>query len=333
MSRLRSGEWDPSRTRHGAIPIGPASQGLHLSEQDAGPSIPPVPQPRPALTLVEAARPDDDHGRADVTVLTNRIAATLMHHDPGWRLPRMTALARHYNVSTDLIAAAVDELVARRLLRRLPDGRACRRSPAHYVLPLAHQARLHVNTEAIDSDLSLKTWTASWSPVRDDVRRTLGLRPGDLACTLQLLWTAVGEPAAVATTYVTKDLAEAVIAAVRANGSISVIMTLPVQHAGSDGHDAGAVALARPRTLQVEVQQPPPWAARPLGLAACEQAGLITVGYRGPEASTTAALTIAVLRLEALQISIASSDAPVSAAAHGDRAWSAWDHVAADWET
>jgi hypothetical protein len=29
-------------------------------------------------------------------VLADRIAAALLHHEPGWRLPRHTALARRY---------------------------------------------------------------------------------------------------------------------------------------------------------------------------------------------------------------------------------------------
>jgi hypothetical protein len=50
--------------------------------------------------------------RPAIAVLADRIAAALVHHEPGWRLPRHTALARRYNVSTAEIDAAVTELTA-----------------------------------------------------------------------------------------------------------------------------------------------------------------------------------------------------------------------------
>jgi hypothetical protein len=40
------------------------------------------------------------------SVLAERMAAALLHHEPGWRLPRHSALARRYNVTTAEIAAA-----------------------------------------------------------------------------------------------------------------------------------------------------------------------------------------------------------------------------------
>ena len=46
-------------------------------------------------------------------VLADRLAAALVHHEPGWRLPRLTALARRYSVSSSEIDAAIDELAAR----------------------------------------------------------------------------------------------------------------------------------------------------------------------------------------------------------------------------
>src|SRR5262245_13366612 len=63
-------------------------------------------------------------------------AAVLVHHEPGWRLPRLTALARRYSVSSAEIDAAIEELAARHLVRRLPDGQVYRASPAEYWVPL-----------------------------------------------------------------------------------------------------------------------------------------------------------------------------------------------------
>src|SRR5437764_14849348 len=77
-------------------------------------------------------------GRAGAAaVLADRMAAALVHHEPGWRLPRLTALARRYSVSPAQVDSAIDDLAARHLVRRLPDGQVYRASPAAYWVPLA----------------------------------------------------------------------------------------------------------------------------------------------------------------------------------------------------
>src|SRR5262245_34061264 len=90
----------------------------------------------------------DDAGRgsgggpASAPVLADRLAAALVHHEPGWRLPLLTALARRYSVSSAEIDAAIEELAARHLVRRLPDGQVYRASPAEYWVPLEGVFRL-----------------------------------------------------------------------------------------------------------------------------------------------------------------------------------------------
>src|SRR5438270_13416931 len=69
-------------------------------------------------------------------VLADRIAAALVHREPGWRLPRRSALARRYNVSLNEIDAAVADLARRSLVRQLPDGQLYRASPADYWIPV-----------------------------------------------------------------------------------------------------------------------------------------------------------------------------------------------------
>ena len=48
-----------------------------------------------------------DQARTAVSILADRLAAALVHHEPGWRLPRHSALARRYSVSPAEIDAAV----------------------------------------------------------------------------------------------------------------------------------------------------------------------------------------------------------------------------------
>ena len=70
-----------------------------------------------ALCGMTDVRGDKD-GRAlsadrplSASVLAERMAAALLHHEPGWRLPRHTALARRYNVTIAEIDAAIELLV------------------------------------------------------------------------------------------------------------------------------------------------------------------------------------------------------------------------------
>src|SRR6202007_3470445 len=69
-------------------------------------------------------------------VLADRMAAALVHREPGWRLPRRSALARRYNVSLTEIDAALGDLARRSLVRRLPAGPLLRASPADYWIPV-----------------------------------------------------------------------------------------------------------------------------------------------------------------------------------------------------
>src|SRR6202007_2962862 len=60
-------------------------------------------------------------------VLADRMAAALVHREPGWQLPRRSALARRYNVSMAEIDAALGGLTRRSPLpapARLVGGRA-----------------------------------------------------------------------------------------------------------------------------------------------------------------------------------------------------------------
>src|SRR6266487_2758533 len=89
----------------------------------------PVPRAREggrelaARSTGEAAGGDQLRARPAAEVLADRLAVALVHHEPGWRLPRHTVLARRYSVSTAEIDAAISALVSRHLIRRLPTGR------------------------------------------------------------------------------------------------------------------------------------------------------------------------------------------------------------------
>jgi UTRA domain len=150
--------------------------------------------------------------RANVSagILADRMAATLVHHEPGWRLPRLTALARRFNVSAAEIDAAIDDLADRHLLRRLPDGQVYRASPAEYLVPLEGLAGLSSHVDPMGGNLVCKSRQVSRRRAAEDIGRSLGLDPGEQVLTIRCLWTVGGEPAALSASYLPGRLGAAV---------------------------------------------------------------------------------------------------------------------------
>ena len=118
------------------------------------------------------------HLRPGVAVLADRIAAALVHHEPGWRLPRHTTLARRYNVTTAEIDAAVTELTTRHLVRRLPDGQLYRVSPAEYLIPIEGAPGLASRVDPMGGQITCRSWQASWRQVPEDIGWALRIPPG-----------------------------------------------------------------------------------------------------------------------------------------------------------
>jgi UTRA domain/Bacterial regulatory proteins, gntR family len=149
----------------------------------------------------EVRRADARRRGVSTGVLADRMAATLVHHEPGWRLPRLTALARRYNVSAAEIDSAIDELAARHLLRRLPDGQVYRASPAEYYVPLEGLSGLVSHVDPMGGQLVCKSRHVSRRRPPEDIGRSLGLAPGDPVVSIRCIWTVGGEPAALSASY------------------------------------------------------------------------------------------------------------------------------------
>jgi DNA-binding GntR family transcriptional regulator len=142
-----------------------------------------------------------------VQVLADRLAMALMNHEPGWRLPRHTVLARRYNVSPSEIDAAISELAHRYLVRRLPDGQVHRISPAEYLIPLEGVPGLRSRTDPMAAELACRRRRASWRVVPEDICRALHVGAGEQVYVVHSVWVAGSQPAAYATTYVPADIA------------------------------------------------------------------------------------------------------------------------------
>ena len=270
--------------------------------------------------------------RPAVAVLADRIAAALVHHEPGWRLPRHTALARRYNVSTAEIDAAVDELATRHLLRRLPDGQLYRISPAEYLIPIEGVPGLASRADPMGGEIACRSRQASWRQVPEDIGWAMKIPPADPVGVLRVQWTAGGEPAAFCTTYLLKEIAGPFIGAPGA-GPAAGLTLLPITAppARPDPEHGQLTPVGEPRAVHVEMQPPPPSVARSLRLSAGQPAALVTVRFDDPAAGRPVALTIAVLRPDLFRIVVESGPNPLPDGEEGSFP-GAWTHAVEDWE-
>ena len=183
-----------------------------------------------------------------VSVLADRLAAALVHHEPGWRLPRHSALARRYNVSAAEIDAAVEELTSRHLVRRLADGQIYRASPAEYVISLEGIPQLTSYVDSMGADLSCRSRHVTRRLPPEDIIWALRLPADQQVSVVRYLWAAGGEAAALSTTYVPADIG---IRTEEGSTGLPTVLNLlqpsdvPAQVAGEAGQVAGVVDEAR----------------------------------------------------------------------------------------
>ena len=147
--------------------------------------------------------------RAASDVLADRMAAALVHREPGWQLPRRSALARRYNVSMAEIDVAIAELIRRSLIRRLPDGQLYRASPAEYMIPLEGIAGLSTRLDPMGGEINCTARHVSLRAAPQDVAWSLGVAGDNPVRIVRCAWAIGTEPVAVSTAYVPGTLDEA----------------------------------------------------------------------------------------------------------------------------
>ena len=260
-----------------------------------------------------------------VSVLADRLAAALVHHEPGWRLPRHSALARRYNVSAAEIDAAVEELVGRHLVRRLADGQLYRASPAEYVIGLEGVPGLVSQVDAMGGEFSCRSRQVAWRLPPEDISWALKIPSGQQVCVVRFLWTAGGEPAALCTTYVPSDLAGEPDSG---TGLPAVLGLLRLTGIEADG---GQELSGSPAALHIELQAPPPSVARSLRLTAGQPAMMVTVRFDDERTQRPVALTIAVLRPDMFRVVVQSARPPLPDG-DADNLSGSWTHAVEDWE-
>jgi len=264
--------------------------------------------------------------RVSAGVLADRMAATLVHHEPGWRLPRLTAMARRFNVSAAEVDAAIDDLAARHLLRRLPDGQVYRASPAEYRVPLEGLSGLTSQVDPMGGQLVCKSRQVSRRRPAEDIARSLGLEAGEPVLAIRCVWTVGGEPGALSASYLPERLGQLW------PGLAAPPFAPAGNHPPVDGLPAAVPAdgeAARPQALQIELAPPPSSVARSLRLTAGELVATVTVSFEDPVEHRPVAITTAMLRPDLFRIVIQAGAGPDGRA---DRFASVWTHAAAGWE-
>ena len=135
-------------------------------------------------------------------VLADRMAAALVHREPGWQLPRRSALARRYNVSMAEIDVALGELARRSLIRRLPDGQLYRASAAEYLIPVEGIGGLGTRLDPMGGEIACQARHVSQRAAPQDVAWALGAAGEGEVRIIRCVWAAGTEPVAISTAYV-----------------------------------------------------------------------------------------------------------------------------------
>jgi DNA-binding GntR family transcriptional regulator len=250
------------------------------------------------LVTVETGVPRQ---RAGGGVLADRIAAALVHREPGWRLPRRSALARRYNVSITEIDAAIGELSRRSLIRRLPDGQLYRASPAEYLIPLEGIGGLSTRLDPMGSEIACQSRHVSQRGAPQDVVWALGV-DGDAAVRIvRCVWASGAEPVAITTAYVPEAVAKSLIGDDQ-DSFEAILRSIPPASPGSEPAFARAVDL--------ELAPPQPSAARSLRLVPGQSAISVTIRFDDHDTGTPVGLTVVILKPDQFRVVVEMGDPP-----------------------
>jgi GntR family transcriptional regulator len=233
-------------------------------------------------------------------VLADRIAAALVHREPGWRLPRRSALARRYNVSLSEIDLAIRDLARRSLVRRLPDGQLYRASPAEYWIPVEGATGLGTRLDPMGSPMECHARHVALREAPQDVAWAIGVPVGAPVQVVRCVWTLSGDPAAISTTYLPEP----------------AVGDQPADQGGDEqAGEFGTVLEAlpglagKPASVSVEMCPPQPSVARSLRLSPGQPVTTVTVRFEDRERNAPVGLTVVMLRPELFRVAIDTTQA------------------------
>ncbi len=240
--------------------------------------------------------------RAASSVLADRIAAALVHREPGWRLPRRSALARRYNVSIAEIDSAIGELARRSLIRRLPDGQVYRASPAEYLIPVEGIGGLSTRLDPMGGEITCQARHVSQRDAPQDVAWALGVDREAPVRIVRCVWAAGTEPVAISTAYVPEPVADSLIGE-DPDSFAAALHAIPAT--GPSGE------LAYARAVDLELAPPQPSVARSLRLVPGQSAVTVTIRFDDHAAGTPVGLTVVVLKPDQFRV-VVEMGAPLS---------------------
>jgi DNA-binding GntR family transcriptional regulator len=274
----------------------------HDNPVPSQPASPPaeVSPPRRDVGLAAARAPVRATGsKGSTAVLADRMAAALVHREPGWRLPRRSALARRYNVSLTEIDAAISDLARRSLVRRLPDGQLYRASQADYWIPIEGAAGLGTRLDPMGGTIACQARHVSRREAPQDVAWALRLPPGAPIRVVRCVWVCEGDPAAVSTAYLHDSAAPEDDAEVE-----------PDQESAA----FDAVLRTVPATaVSVEMCPPQPAIARSLRLSPGQAVITVTARFDDAVTGEPTGLTVVILKPELFRVAIDTTEPPVGA--------------------
>ena len=274
---------------------------------------------------------DGTAGRRSASgVLAERIAAALVHREPGWRLPRRSALARRYSVSVAEIDTAIGELIQRSLIRRLPDGQLYRASPAEYLIPVEGIGGLTTRLDPMGGDVTCRARHVSQRGAPQEVASALGLTGDSPVRVVRCVWAAGADPVAVSTAYVPEAIAASVPRQALASfeemlhpipgarspfgpgdspaepGAIGdVDVTPPEEETGTPAAPMDRMPGATSaRAVDIELSPPQPAVARSLRLVPGQSAFSVTIRFDDLDAHTPVGLTVVILKPEFFRVVI-----------------------------
>ena len=240
--------------------------------------------------------------RAGGTVLADRMAAALVHREPGWQLPRRSALARRYNVSMTEIDAAISELTRRSLIRRLPDGQLYRASPAEYLIPVEGVAGLSTRLDPMGGEITCQARHVSQREAPQDVAWALGVGGETQVRVIRCVWAVNGAPAAVSTTYVPGDVADPL-----GDPAADDVETFQaVLHMPLDARPR--IGPVSARAIELELAPPQPSVARSLRLPPGQPAIAVTIRFDDQDTGTPVGLTAIALKPDQFRVVIHAGD-------------------------
>lgn len=256
-----------------------------------GPNSLGVPGQR-KLVAVDAPVPPQ---RAGAGVLADRIAAALVHREPGWRLPRRSALARRYGVSIAEIDSAIAELSRRSLIRRLPDGQLYRASPAEYLVPVEGVDGVSTRLDPMGGEIACQSRHMSQRGAPQDVAWALGVEGTAPVRIVRCVWAVDTEPVAISTAYVPGPAAES-LQTQDQDSFGAMLLSIP-----ASSPDAGP---AYARAVDLEMSPPQPSVARSLRLVPGQSAISVTIRFDDRPTGAPVGLTVVILKPDQFRVVI-----------------------------